>query len=63
MDHDGRMCVSHARNSGAQDVVDLLLAAGCPDVPLTGTLPRRQKKQESTNGRKKEDLKKTSSIL
>jgi len=63
VDHDGRMCVSHARNSGAQDVVDLLLAAGCPDVALTGTLPRRHKNQESTNGRKKEDVKKTSSIL
>lgn len=42
IDHEGRSCVTHARNSGAQDVVDLLLSAGCPDVVLSGTLPRRR---------------------
>merc|ERR1712142_110735 len=40
-DHEGRTCVSHARSSGAMDVVSLLLTAGCPDVGSGGTLPRR----------------------
>jgi Arf-GAP/GTPase/ANK repeat/PH domain-containing protein 1/3 len=41
-DHDGRTCVSHARSSGAMDVVSLLLAAGCPESAPGGTLPRRR---------------------
>jgi len=50
-DHDGRTCVSHARSSGAMDVVSLLLAAGCPDPSSGGTLPRRR---GSGPGRSKE---------
>jgi len=53
LDHEGRTCLSHARSSGAQDVVDLLLGAGCPDVTssYTGSLPRRR---GSVSGRSKE---------
>ncbi len=42
VDHEGRTCVSYARASGCQDLVDLLLNNGCPDVTLSGTLPRRK---------------------
>ncbi len=42
LDHDGRTCVSYARSSGCQEVVDLLLSNGCPDASLSGTLPRRK---------------------
>jgi len=57
-DHEGRTCVSHARSSGALDVVALLLAAGCPDVSGGGvggggTLPRRRG-SGSVHGRSKE---------
>ena len=41
LDHEGRTSVSYARSSGCQDLVDLLLSNGCPDVTLSGTLPRR----------------------
>jgi len=53
-DHEGRTCVSHARSSGALDVVALLIAAGCPDVNGSGgTLPRRRG-SGSVHGRSKE---------
>jgi len=52
-DHEGRTCVSHARSSGAMDVVSLLLTAGCPDVGSGGTLPRRRG-SGSVHGRSKE---------
>ena len=54
-DHEGRTCVAHARSSGAQDVVALLLAAGCPDTVTDrgGTLPRRRG-SGSVHGRSKE---------
>ena len=42
VDHEGRTCVYFARNSGNQELLDLLLNNGCPDVSLSGTLPRRK---------------------
>ena len=42
VDHEGRTCISYARTSGSQELVDLLLNNGCPDVTLGGTLPRRK---------------------
>ncbi len=42
VDHEGRTCVSYARGSGCQEVVDLLLSNGCPDIALSGTLPRKK---------------------
>ena len=37
-----------------QDVVSLLLAAGCPDLAPGGTLPRRRGSGQVTHGRSKE---------
>ena len=62
LDHDGRTCISYARNSGASDIIDLLLNNGCPDVTLSGTLPRRK----NSGTTRKNDLhgdKVTSSVL
>ena len=42
LDHEGRTCISYARNSGVTELIDLLLNNGCPDVTLSGTLPRRK---------------------
>jgi len=55
-DHEGRTCLSHARSSGATDVVSLLLSAGCPDTSQGGTLPRRRGSGEgrTVHGRGKE---------
>jgi ankyrin repeat protein len=58
-DHEGRTCVSHARSSGALDVVSLLLAAGSPETVAPqqgGTLPRRRGSGEGRgqHGRGKE---------
>ena len=57
VDHDGRTCISYARNcsNGAnggglginQELVELLLNNGCPDVALTGTLPRQHQRRNS----------------
>ena len=60
VDHDGRTCISYARNcsNGAvgsggsggsvnQELVELLLNNGCPDVALTGTLPRQHQRRSS----------------
>lgn len=61
VDHDGRTCISYARNcsNGAagggggssssinQELVELLLNNGCPDVGLTGTLPRQHQRRNS----------------
>ena len=68
VDHEGRTCISYARTSGSQELVDLLLNNGCPDVTLSGTLPRRSKNTVSTansnNGRKNDVFDKvTSSVL
>lgn len=62
IDHDGRTCVSYARSTGSQELVDLLLNNGCPDVTLSGTLPRR-KNSVSAAGRKADFDKITSSVL
>ena len=37
-----------------QDVVSLLLAAGCPDIVPGGTLPRRRGSGQAVHGRSKE---------
>ena len=61
VDHDGRTCISYARNcsngtigggggsssSINQELVELLLNNGCPDVALTGTLPRQHQRRNS----------------
>lgn len=51
LDQEGRSALFHARSSGAQDVCDLLVSAGCPDLSFSGTLPRRR---GSVTGRSKE---------
>lgn len=62
IDHEGRTCVSYARTSGATELVDLLLSNGCPDITLSGTLPRR--KNSLSSHRKNDVLEKvTSSVL
>lgn len=62
VDHEGRTCVSYARTSGATEIVELLLSNGCPDITLSGTLPRR--KNSLSSHRKAEVLEKvTSSVL
>lgn len=62
VDHEGRTCISYARNSGSQELIDLLLNNGCPDVTLSGTLPRRK---NSVSAARKNDVfdKVTSSVL
>ena len=62
VDHEGRTCISYARTSGSQELVDLLLNNGCPDVTLSGTLPRRK---NSISAARKNDVfdKVTSSVL
>jgi len=62
VDHEGRTCISYARNASSQELVDLLLNNGCPDVTLSGTLPRRK---NSISAARKNDVfdKVTSSIL
>ena len=62
VDHEGRTCISYARTSGSQELVDLLLNNGCPDVTLGGTLPRRK---NSISAARKNDVfdKVTSSVL
>jgi len=42
LDNEGRSCLTHARNSGAKEVCDLLVSAGCMDSSSGGTLPRRR---------------------
>lgn len=44
VDSDGRTAVTYAKNGGFQDVHDLLVHNGCPDlIPVpTSTLPRRR---------------------
>ncbi|XP_013777379.1 arf-GAP with GTPase, ANK repeat and PH domain-containing protein 1-like [Limulus polyphemus] len=45
IDSEGRTALVYARNSGFQEIEDLLLSSGCPDQPLappSGTLPRRR---------------------
>lgn len=42
IDHEGRTCIAYARNSGSQELIELLLNNGCPDASLSGTLPRRK---------------------
>lgn len=56
IDHDGRTCIGYARQSpsSSQELVDLLLNNGCPDVTLTGTLPRRKNSATSSRGSKQE---------
>jgi Arf-GAP/GTPase/ANK repeat/PH domain-containing protein 1/3 len=62
IDHEGRTCVSYARTSGVTELVELLLTNGCPDITLSGTLPRR--KNSLSSHRKNEVLEKvTSSVL
>jgi len=62
IDHEGRTCISHARTSGVSELVELLLSNGCPDITLSGTLPRR--KNSLSSHRKNEILEKvTSSVL
>jgi Arf-GAP/GTPase/ANK repeat/PH domain-containing protein 1/3 len=62
IDHDGRSAVSYARTAGASELVELLLSNGCPDITLSGTLPRR--KNSLSSHRKNEVLEKvTSSVL
>ena len=67
VDHEGRTCISYARTSGSQELVDLLLNNGCPDVSLSGgTLPRRSQKTANSNSNRKNDHvfdKVTSSVL
>jgi Arf-GAP/GTPase/ANK repeat/PH domain-containing protein 1/3 len=67
VDHEGRTCISYARTSGSQELVDLLLNNGCPDVSLSGgTLPRRSQKSANSNSNRKNDHvfdKVTSSVL
>ena len=59
LDNEGRSCLTHARNSGAQDVCELLVLAGCIDGS-GGTLPRRRGsvstriKEGGSSGRSKE---------
>ncbi|XP_040569341.1 centaurin-gamma-1A isoform X1 [Lepeophtheirus salmonis] len=61
IDHEGRSCISYARNSCSQELVELLLNNGCPDVTLSGTLPRRK---NSVSSRKNDVFDKiTSSVL
>jgi len=62
VDHDGRTCISYARSASSQELVDLLLNNGCPDVTLSGTLPRRK---NSISAARKNDVfdKVTSSVL
>ncbi len=73
VDHDGRTCISYARSassgSPSQDIVDLLLNNGCPDVTLTGTLPRSSRKANSVQaaasggGRKHDVMEKIASSV
>ncbi|GIY26843.1 centaurin-gamma-1A [Caerostris darwini] len=44
VDSDGRTAVTYAKNGGFQDVHDLLVHSGCPDLnpAPTSTLPRRR---------------------
>lgn len=42
LDNEGRSCVTHARLAGDCDLVELLLNNGCPEVSISGTLPRRK---------------------
>ena len=62
VDHEGRTCISYARNANSQELVDLLLNNGCPDVNLFGSLPKRK---NSISVSRKTDFfdKVTSSIL
>ena len=62
VDHEGRTCISYARNANSQELVDLLLNNGCPDVNLFGSLPKRK---NSISVSRKNDFfdKVTSSIL
>eukprot|EP00096_Caligus_rogercresseyi_P013247 TRINITY_DN5922_c0_g1_i2.p1 TRINITY_DN5922_c0_g1~~TRINITY_DN5922_c0_g1_i2.p1 ORF type:complete len:755 (-),score=196.96 TRINITY_DN5922_c0_g1_i2:439-2703(-) len=48
IDHEGRSCISYARNSCSQELIDLLLTNGCPDVTLSGTLPRSKNSVSSS---------------
>lgn len=44
VDHENRTALYYARNSGSQDVQELLKQSGCtePIAPVSGTLPRRK---------------------
>lgn len=61
LDNDGRSCLSHARLTGDSDLVDLLLNNGCPEVSISGTLPRRRNSLTRKNDMHSEKV--TSSVL
>jgi hypothetical protein len=61
LDHDGRTSVSYARSSGVTELVELLLNNGCPDVTLSGTLPRRKNSVTRKNDLHSDKV--TSSVL
>ncbi|XP_015919016.1 centaurin-gamma-1A isoform X3 [Parasteatoda tepidariorum] len=44
VDSDGKTAATYAKNGGYQEVHDLLIHSGCPDLnpPTTSTLPRRR---------------------